>query len=335
MLGNSLAIASVSLGQHAAHDLPRKINAAADSGIRGIEITYPDLEDYAKNHSASMIDAAQKVQRLCQERNLTILAFASFQNFEGNKLPLSTRLQEARRWLDLAHALGALHLQMPANYQSDATGDRVLIVSELRQLSDLAASYRPVMKIAYENLAWSTHCDLWQQALQTVIDVNRDNFGLCLDSFHICVSLWADPYVQNGRQADGDQKLKDSLRDLVQKLPLDKLFYLQLSDGERLDPTYSESHPWYDPTLAPGHVWSNEARPFPLEQVLGAYMPVKEVAQAFLVDLGFKGWVSLETFDRRMKVEHCEPRQNAYRAVKSWKALGDELYGSVTRSSKL
>jgi len=32
-------------------------------------------------------------------------------------------------------------------------------------------------------------------------------------------------------------------------------------------------------------------------------MPVQSIAKAFLVDKGFSGWVSLETFDRRMREE--------------------------------
>jgi hypothetical protein len=44
MLDNSLAIATVSLGEHASHILPGKITAAAQNSFSGIEITYPDLD---------------------------------------------------------------------------------------------------------------------------------------------------------------------------------------------------------------------------------------------------------------------------------------------------
>ena len=335
MLQNKLAIASVSLGQHTAHTLPLKIAAAAEAGIRGIEITRPDLDHYADAVSLPVLEAARRIRRLCADQRLEIIAFASFQNFEGQNSPLPDRLQTAREWLAIADNLGALHLQVPSNYDRSAIANRSVITSELRQLSDLAKTISPVIKIAYENLGWGTHCNLWQHALEIVQDVGRDNFGLCLDSFHFCVALWADPFSKNGKQPKGDDKLKESLRTLVKQLPLEKLFYLQLSDGELLDPTYSEAHPWYNATLEPAHVWSNEARPFPLETDYGGYMPVQEVAHAFMVDLGYTGWVSLETFDRRMKSAHQGPSQNARRAVRAWEVLRSRLSKPEPLLSKL
>lgn len=327
MLDNQLAIASVSLGQHVSHTLPDKITAAAENGIAGIEITYPDLEGHAASLSASMLEAAQQVKNLCKEKNIHILAFASFQNYEGSLLPLSDRLEKAERWLQIARALEAEHLQIPSNYERIINKDHHTMISELRKLADLASAENPIIKVAYENLAWSSHCTTWQEALSIVEEVDRDNFGLCLDSFHLSTLLWADPYSVSSRQTNGDERLRESLRSLVGDLPLQRLFYLQLSDGERLDPPYSENHPWYDPSLEVGHVWSNEARPFPLETEYGAFMPVQEIAQAFLVDLGFTGWVSLETFDRRMRQKENGPAVNAKRAIASWQNLRKRLLG--------
>ena len=185
--------------------------------------------------------------------------------------------------------LGAEYLQVPSTYDKNVSGDHEVIISELRQLSDLARASKPAIKIAYENLAWSTHCTLWQDGLKIVLEVDRDNFGLCLDSFHFSTALWADPFSPSGKQPNGDKRLEESLQSFVKNCPLDKIFYIQLSDGELLDPPYCESHPWYDPDLAVCHVWSNEARPFPLEKEYGAYMPVQTIDQAFLVDKGFSG----------------------------------------------
>lgn len=325
MVCNRLAIASVSLGQHKSHTLPAKIAAAAAAGIQGLEVTWPDLEEYARSSKLEMLDAASQICSICMRQGLQVVSLASFQNFEGQQTSLEGRLCKARQWLKVASRLGAIHLQIPSNYDGSASGDHEVIISDLRHLSDLAADYDPVIKIAYENLAWGTHNYLWQHALEVVQAVNRSNFGLCLDSFHLCVSLWADPFRADGRQPDGPSKLRQSLLTLSRELPLDRLFYLQLSDGELLIPPYSESHPWFDATLAPGHVWSNEARPFPLESEFGGYMPVREVAEAFLVELGFSGWVSLETFDRRMREEDQGPRPSALRADESWRKLTSVL----------
>jgi sugar phosphate isomerase/epimerase len=335
MLQNKLAIASISLGQHAAHTLPLKIAAAAEAGIRGIEITRPDLDQFANALSLPILEVARRVRKLCADTRLEIIAFASFQNFEGQKSPLRNRLQTAREWIAIADSLGAVHLQVPSNFDRSANADPQVVASDLQHLCDMAKTLNPVVKIAYENLGWGTHCSTWQHALQIVQDVGRDNFGLCLDSFHFTVALWADPFSNDGKQSNGDKKLKEPLETLVKELPLEKLFYLQLSDGERLNPTYSGAHPWYDSVLEPAHVWSNEARPFPLETEYGSYMPVQEVAHAFLVDLGYKGWVSMETFDRRMRSEHQGPSQNARRAVRSWETLRLRLLETEPILSKL
>lgn len=325
MLENKLAIASVSLGGHASHTLPEKITAAAQNGFAGIEITYPDLQGYAASLDLSMLTTAQKVKALCREAKIHILALASFQNFEGSLLSLAVRLEKAEKWLEIARMLGAEHLQVPSNYERVINVDHQLIVSELRQLADLASAKEPIIKVAYENLAWSSHCTLWQQALSIVQEVDRENFGLCLDSFHLSTFLWADPYSVDGRQSEGTGRLEESLRELARDCPVERLFYLQLSDGERMDPPYSESHPWYDPSLEVGHVWSNEARPFPLEIQYGAYMPAQEIARAFLIELGFRGWVSLETFDRRMRKKENTPNHNAKRGAVAWQTLRQKL----------
>ena len=325
MLDNKLAIASVSLGQHSSHTLPHKIVAAAENGFSGLEITFPDLELYSNSLSISMLDAAREIKGLCMAHRIRVIAFVSFQNFEGHLSPLDERLKKAESWLAIARAIGAEYLQVPSTYDRNINNDHEVIVSELRALADLAAAAEPAIKIAYENLAWSSHCTLWQEALRIVQEVDQDNFGLCLDSFHLSTALWADPFTSSGRQPNGAQRLEESLQDFLKNCPLDKIFYVQLSDGEIMDPPYSESHPWYDPTLAVGHVWSNEARPFPLETAYGAYMPVQSIAKAFLVDKGFSGWVSLETFDRRMREEKNDPVRNARRGVKAWQHLREKL----------
>lgn len=318
-----LAIASPSLGQHISHTLPHKINAAATNGIRGIEITFPDLEAYASSQSLGLQEAARDIKTICEGApgDLRVISLCPFENFEGHQSPLLDRLGKARQWLGIARALGAEFLQVPSAFDKTSSTDAGRIEEELRQLADLAAAEQPVIKIAYENLAWSTHCSTWQHALRIVQAVDRLNFGLCLDSFHLAVTLWGDPHSSEGIQANGPRQLRESLDTMVKLCPRDKVFYVQLSDGERMDPPYSDSHPWFDPKLDVGHVWSNEARPFPLETECGAYMPIVELAESFLIGIQYEGWVSLETFDRRMREADMGPERNAERASKSWERL--------------
>jgi sugar phosphate isomerase/epimerase len=155
--------------------------------------------------------------------------------------------------------------------------------------------------------------------------VDRPNFGLCLDNFHVVTKLWADAFALSGKFPDADQRLKETLYRFIESCPLNKIFFIQLSDGEKFDPPFSKDHPWYVEGEAPQFTWSRHARPFPLEKELGAYMPMVEIAQTWLVEKGYKGWVSLETFDRRMRDEANGPEDSARRGMESWNKLCTKL----------
>ena len=66
--------------------------------------------------------------------------------------------------------------------------------------------------------------------------------------------------------------------------------------------------------------------PFPLETHLGGgYMPVSEVARSWIIEMGFTGWVSLETFDRRMQDERSRPEDAAARGIEAWRKDQKEI----------
>ncbi|KAJ6057809.1 hypothetical protein N7460_001083 [Penicillium canescens] len=171
----------------------------------------------------------------------------------------------------------------------------------MRALADLASATKPTVSIAYEALSWGTNHSTWESALDLVNSVNRPNFGLCMDTFHEATKIWGDPSSPSGKQMYAEERLRDSLRRFVRDCPLEKLFYVQLSDGERFDPPYSVTHPWAVPGEAKEFTWSRHARPFPFESEFGGYLPIGEIARAWIVEMGFKGWVSMEVFDRRLR----------------------------------
>ncbi|KAF5861729.1 hypothetical protein ETB97_012606 [Aspergillus alliaceus] len=325
MFGNKLAISSLSLGQHPSHLLDHKIIVAASHGFAGIEIVFSDLEVYARAKELSFSEAAEDIRRICETHQVEILSLAPFENFEGHNSPLEGRLETAKKWINIARILEATYLQVPAQYSSDSTGEEAVVVSELQQLADIASAQQPIVAIAYEPMSWSTHCSTWQSALRITQAVDRPNFGLCLDSFHELTKLWASPFDPDGKLPNADHNLRVSLRDLQDHCPLDNIFYVQLSDGERFDPPFSTSHPWYLEGDAPQFIWSRHARPFPLETQLGAYMPLQEVVKSWIADKGFNGWVSLETFDRRMRVAEFQSVTAAQRGRQSWHKLQDAL----------
>ncbi|KAJ5390268.1 uncharacterized protein N7496_001336 [Penicillium cataractarum] len=325
MLSNNLAIASLSLGQNPSHSLDHKIRATAEAGYKGIEIVYFELETFSHSQKLTIFEGADKIRALCRALHLEILALAPFENYEGDRSPLGDRLRKATHWIDVTRALRATYLQIPSNYNPDAIGDKDVVISELQQLADIGSAKQPIISIAFEYLSWGTHCSTWETALQYVNDVGRENFGLCLDTFHEATKLWGDLFSPSGQFPDSDKTLRKSLDSFIEELPVEKIFFLQLSDGERFDPPFSEDHPWYVKGESPQFTWSKHARPFPFESDLGAYLPVAEIAKAWILDKGFKGWVSLEIFDRRMRDGSSRPEDAAMRGIKSWRTLEQKL----------
>ena len=328
---NPLAIATVSLGQHPSHTLSSKIAAAAQHGFSALEIVYNDL----KTHAASSVPrvtiqvAAEEISALCASHNLAVLSLNPFKNFEGHSSALSERLESARHWIEIARILKAQYLQVPSQFDAEnSMGDENFIIAELQQLADLAAANAPGLKIAYEAVAWGSYVNTWQDSLRIVEVVNKDNFCVCLDAFHVIARLWGDITTESGQRETGENVndlLQQSLDEFITKFPLDKISYMQLSDGEKYSPPLSPEHRFYDASFPSALTWSRNTRPFPLEKEYGAYLPVTRVARAWLVEKGWKGYVSFETFDWRMREESNGPECNAKRAAESWRRLLAEL----------
>ncbi|KAL4966614.1 sugar phosphate isomerase/epimerase family protein [Aspergillus stella-maris] len=322
-LPNKIAIGTSCLGQSPTHDLDTKIRAAHAAGFQGLEIVYGDLERYSTSNSIPITSGAKQIRDLTESLGLSILSLAPFENFEGSKRPLEERLNVAKHWLDTARTLGATYLQIPSYYDVDSAApfDEETIVSELQTLSDLASSTSPVISLAYEPLSWGVNYSTWDSAYRLVQLVNRDNFGLCMDTFHEVTKLWACSYLPSGIYDDGPENLTSSLSRFISTVPKEKIFYIQLSDAEKFDPPFSEKHEWYVEGEAPEFTWSKHARPYPLEREYGGYTPVVEIVRAWVRESGFGGWISMEIFDRRMRDAAYGVGTAAERGWRSWGAV--------------
>ncbi|KAL2006074.1 hypothetical protein VTN00DRAFT_9728 [Thermoascus crustaceus] len=331
------AIASMSLGRPGIHSLTDKLEEAAKHGFEGIELFYEDLEHLARklsNTSSSnsspsrndLLSAARRVRQLCDSLHLTIICLQPFSFYEGllsrtqhthllsQKLPL---------WFSLARILNTTTIQVPSNFLPStlATGDLDIIVSDLRALADLGAQKNPPIRFAYEALAWGTHVDTWEASWAIVQRVNRPNFGLCLDTFNIAGRVYADPASLTGKTATAEADLAASISRLRRSVDPRKVFYVQVVDGERLSAPLVEGHKFYVPGQPARMSWSRNARLFVGEEDRGGYLPVMEVAQAFL-DIGFDGWVSMELFSRTLAdPDPRTPAEHARRGIESWRKL--------------
>ncbi|EAA30378.1 DHS dehydratase [Neurospora crassa OR74A] len=339
---SKLAISSMSLGRcFAGHSLDSKLDAAQRYGYLGIELFYEDLVDVAEHLSnerpspegpfvEAQIAAARHILQMCQARGLEVVCLQPFMHYDGlnDRAEHERRLEKLALWIELAHELHTDIIQIPANFlPANQVSDNLdLIVSDLCKVADIGAQALPPIRFAYESLCWSTRVDLWERCWDIVQRVDRPNFGICLDTFNILGRIYADPTSPSGRTPNAKEAVRKSIANLVSRVDVSKVFYVQVVDAERLSKPLLPGHPYYNPEQPARMSWSRNCRLFYGETEYGAYLPVKEVARALFHGIGFEGWVSLELFNRRMSEEGPEvPEELAMRGAISWAKLVQDL----------
>jgi 4-hydroxyphenylpyruvate dioxygenase len=328
-----VAIASMSLGRAWNHDLHEKLSQASRVGFEGVEIFYEDLEYLAKRYDGdneqNLLRAASQVKSWCDELNLRIIGLQPFMFYEGliDRQEHQAKIEKLKVWFSIANLLGTDTIQIPSNFQPEGiSGDIDLIVEDMVEVAELGLQQNPTIRFAYENLAWGTHVDTWEKLWDIVRRVDRPNFGCCLDTYNIAGRIWGDPTSPDGRMPNADAALKHSLEDLVRTVDVRKIFYLQASDGERLETALVKGHPFHVDGQPARMNWSRNARLFLYEQDKGGYLPVVDVMRCFIKELGFEGWVSMELFSRTMSdPDPSVPRTHAERGIKSWRSLVEDL----------
>ncbi|KAH7350354.1 3-dehydroshikimate dehydratase [Pyrenochaeta sp. MPI-SDFR-AT-0127] len=328
------AISSMSLGRcYAGHSLRHKLFMAAKHGLEGIELFFEDLADYATSQSpADLLDAAASIRDICETLGLEIICLQPFMHYEGllDRERHSERIQEVKLWMKLASILHTDIIQVPSSFLSrdQISSDISLIADDLRELADLGLRQTPIIRFAYESLSWGTYVDKWEICWDIVQRVDRSNFGICLDSFNILGRIYADPTSESGMNPQAEQDVRDSTQRLIERIKphREKIFFIQIVDAERLDQPLVLGHPFYNAEQPARMSWSRNCRLFYGENERGAYLPVKDVAQAILKDIGYDGWVSMELFNRVMNMKDKSiPEGLAKRAATSWERLVIDL----------
>lgn len=332
------AIVSVSLGRASLHDFEGKVFQAAKFGYAGIEIFYEDIEVLAAAMSGSdqspspaqLISAAQHMRKLIDSHNLCVLCLQPFSFYEGllDRKEHQRRIDKLMVWFQLVQALGTDTIQIPANFlpAEQLTDDVNIIVADLVKIADLGLQETPPVRFAYENLCWSTYIDTWEKAWDVVKRVDRPNFGICLDTFNIAGRVWADPAAPSGKVVEADSALEKSLQALVRDIDVNKVFYIQVVDAERMAAPLIKGHPFHVDGQPPRMSWSRNARTFLYEDQLGAYLPVEEIAKVLIHKLGYDGFVSMELFSRSLAQKGDDvPAEHARRGMESWKIFEQRL----------
>lgn len=156
--------------------------------------------------------------------------------------------------------------------------------------------------------------------------VDRDNFGVCLDTFNIAGREFADPASPTGIVQNAHTAFRQSLERMVQTIDPQKVFYIQIVDAERLAAPLVEGHEFYVEGQKPRMSWSRNCRLFLGEQDRGGYLPVLDVVSTICEGLGFEGWVSFELFNRSLTEKGDRvPREHAERAMRSWEYVCREM----------
>ncbi|KAH7317733.1 putative 3-dehydroshikimate dehydratase [Rhexocercosporidium sp. MPI-PUGE-AT-0058] len=326
------AICSMSLGRAWAHTLTPKLTAAASASLPGIEIFFEDLLYLASSFPggptpSNQLLAARQIRTQCNKLNLEIMGIGPFNNCEGLLSPSARaqKLEELHLWFEIARILGTDIIQIPCTFMTEGvTGDLDIVSRDLREIADIGAKQNPPFKFAYENLCWGTFNDTWEKAWAVVEAVDRDNFGLCLDTFNIAGREYADPCSADGKVVDADLVFRESMRKMARTIDVRKVFYVQVVDAERLRMPMSESHAFHVEGQKPRMSWSRNCRLFMCEEDRGGYLPVMDVLRAICDGkeeggLGYKGWISMELFNRSLlRGDPSVPFEHAERAMSSW-----------------
>ena len=340
-----IAITSLSVGRASVHGMEEKVQAAAEAGFNGIELFYEDLEMLARDIRgdedimSSLKHAAHLIRSLCDSSGLKIINLQPFRDYEGliNRKHHEEKISELKNWLILCKILRTDMIVITSVFPSPlptATGDEDRIINDLREVADFGAEGNPPIRFAYEPISWGAHVNTWQHAWRIIQRADRQNLGLCLDTFHVAAKVWADPESINGRRQAAEDALRQDLEELVSVVSAKRLFSFQLADAAKLYPPLSPQHAWHNPDQHPLMTWSRQARLFPLENDMGAYLPVVEILHSCLLDMGYRGWISLEVFNSSLFArDHRVPLLHAQRGMRAWNKCKDALIQKMTAKS--
>ncbi|KAF2259257.1 xylose isomerase-like protein [Lojkania enalia] len=326
-----LAVPTASLGRcSAGHLLETKLDAAKTYGYQGIELCFEDLLAVAGQGDTGT--AAQEIKAMCKKRDLHIVCLQAFVEDEGalNRIEIQSKLRELAVWIQLARILGTDMIMIPASDlpDEDMTRDIDMIVDDLRRAAEEGLREKPHIKIAYESRCSSTRIDKWEFCWDVIKKVGKDNFGMCLDIVHIAGRLFADPAAPSGLVPDGIKAVELSMHRFVKRMKAhrEKIFYVQFGNARRPDEPIVPGSSDYDANERPRTIWSHNYRLFYGEEARGAYLPMKDIAEAVFNCVHFEGWVSAELFNRRMDCEDLNvPNDLARRGAIAWRKLGNDM----------
>lgn len=298
-----------------------RLDAISAANFSAIELSFPDILSYGETilgHSPDpknydeLVEVASAIKEECGKRKLGIMMLQPFANFEAWKEESDGRKdawERAHGWVRIMEAAGTDMLQVGSTDTPLENLDLNKVVPDLRELCDMLKPHG--FKVAYENWCWSSHAPDWKDVWRIVQEVDRDNIGLCLDTFQTAGGEWADPTTESGLLEDVSKielihRFSKSLEELSKTIPKEKIYLLQISDAYQVPEPLSKEPD--EQGLRPRGRWSHDFRPLPYN---GGHLPVVDVTTAVL-RTGFRGWFSYEVFDGGSKGDAKEQDIVAY-----------------------
>jgi sugar phosphate isomerase/epimerase len=316
-------IATLSLGTATVHPLEPRLRAAAAHGYKHIDLFDECWAGYLAEHNLPSdpysrwkategnLAIARKLGDLVTNLGMKIACTQPLREIEGllNPAEREAAFERVKARFPFMRAFRTDLVFMCANIRTDgsATDDLDTVVNDLRELGDAATAYSaadggPMLKIGYEGLSWARR-NTWKSTWEVLQRVNRENVGIVLDAFNILAVEFANPYNPDGSGRVHSNldiaigTLKNSMTDLVQTVPAEKIFFYQVADAQLMDPrTFKKPT---DPTVPALLPWSRGYRLFPCEKERGGYMPV-EIVTAAVLATGYSGPISLEVFNQSL-----------------------------------
>jgi 4-hydroxyphenylpyruvate dioxygenase len=259
--------------------LEDKLAAAAAAGFDGVEIFEPDFV-------ASQLSAAD-VRSRCADLDLSIDLYQPFRDYDSVRPETQqANFRRAQRKFDVMEQMGTDLILVCSANAADASNDNDQIAEQLHGLA--AAAQERGFRVSYEALAWGTFVNTYERSWDIVKLADHPALGLCVDSFHI-LSRGSDPAG-------------------IERIPGDKLFFLQLADAPHMDMDVLQ--------------WSRHYRLFPGQGSFDLSAFLGHVLKA-----GYAGPLSLEVFNDVFR--QSDPRRAAVDAHRSLLALQESTLGRL------
>lgn len=234
---------------------------------------------------------------------MEIITFQPLIDVEGltNQADRDAAVERVKAYFPYMRALRTTVTYITTNRSYDLsshTDDVAVIAADLATFADLAAAYAkadggPMLKIGYEHLSWGAHINTFDKTWEAIARADRPNLGFVFDTFNFLAVEYANPYnpAGHGRIHDTPEEslkvVRARLAKLVELIPGDKIFVVQVADAALVDPKSlkpptAATEKWTPDHEPPHRQWSTSHRLFPNEESLGGYMPVADCVAAIL-----------------------------------------------------